>query len=152
MEYECDICNKKFSNPNSLEQHKSMAHKDNSEGKNKTNFKKYFIIMGLILIAGLLSATIYLKSSKSGKADSFAQCLTEKNVIVYGNDYCTYTNQNLNFFGKSKKYLNYIKCVENEELCNEKNVEITPTWEINGEVYSGVQNFKKLSELSGCEL
>jgi len=149
---QCDICNKKFNNQHSLEQHKSMAHIAKKEIKGKTNFKKYFIIIGLILIVGLISATIYIKSSKSGKANEFAQCLSEKNVVVYGNDYCTYTNQNLNFFGSSKKYLNYIKCIDNEQLCNEKGVEITPTWEINGKTYSGVLNFDKLSELSGCEL
>ncbi len=152
MKYECDICNKKFNSQASSDQHKSMAHSMTKNVKGKVNFKKYLTIVALILIVGLVSSTIYINSSKPGEADSFAKCLTEKGVVVFGNDYCEYTVQNLNFFGKSKEYLNYVKCVDNEELCDSKGITITPTWEINGETYDGVLNFNRLSELSGCIL
>jgi len=152
MEHKCDICNKKMNSQGSLEQHKTMAHPIVKDFKAKINFKKTFSIILLILIVGLVLATSYVKSSQPGESDSFAKCLTDKGVVVFGNDYCTYTAQNLNFFGKSKQYLNYIKCIDNEELCNSKGIITTPTWEINGETYSGVLNFNKLSELSGCEL
>jgi len=48
--------------------------------------------------------------------------------------------------------LNYVKCIENEELCDSKGVKTTPTWEINGTMYEGVQSFEKLSEISGCSI
>src|SRR3989338_2013478 len=107
---ECDICKKKFNAKDSLWQHKSMAHPIANDIKGRANFKKYFIIVALILIAALISATVYINSLKPGKFDDFAKCLADKGVIVYGNDFCTYTNQQLGFFGKSKKYLNYVRC------------------------------------------
>jgi len=72
--------------------------------------------------------------------------------VIYGNDFCQYTNRQLNFFGKSKKYLNYAKCTNNNELCDSKGVKITPTWEINGKLYEQVQSFETLSSLSGCKI
>lgn len=151
MKYNCDSCSKKFNSENSLNQHKSMAHVSVSKVKGKIDFKKYFTIIALVLIVGLVSSAVYMKSLAPGESDAFAKCLTENGAIIYGNDYCSYTGQNLNFFGKSREYLNYIKCAENEALCDEKGVRSTPTWEINGEIYRGVLNFDKLSELTGCE-
>lgn len=152
MAHKCDSCNKEFSSRGSLEQHKSMSHQVVEVIKPKRNLRKYFIIISLILITGLVSATVYINSSKPGQYDKFAKCLSDNGVVVYGNDHCSYTIQNLNFFGKSKKYLNYVKCVENKSLCNDLAVKITPTWEIDGKTYSGVLNFDRLSELSGCAL
>ena len=58
----------------------------------------------------------------------------------------------MGFFGKSKEYLNYIRCSENKELCDQKGIKITPTWEIEGKMYEQVQNFERLSAISGCEI
>ncbi len=151
MEFKCDSCNKNFNSEESLNQHNSIKH--SGEGKKgKVSMRKYFI-MGIIILIILFSLFgVYSYMQKPGQYDDFVKCLTDKNIVVYGNDYCSYTNQQLNFFGKSKKYLNYIKCVDNEKLCDEKGVEITPTWEIDGESYSGIQSLEKLSALTGCEI
>jgi len=55
-------------------------------------------------------------------------------------------------FGDSFKYVNYIDCPENQDLCNEKGIQGYPTWIINGKQYPGEQTFQKLSELTGCSL
>lgn len=153
MEYKCEICNKNFNSKESLEQHNFMKH--STIEKKPISLKKYFIwtMIGLILVLIVLSVNNYLKNSQApGKYDNFAKCLTEKGVVIYGNDFCQYTTKQLNFFGKSKKYLNYIKCIENEALCDEKGVKITPTWEINGKTYPQVQTFEALAGYSECEL
>jgi len=150
MEFECKICNKKFNSKESLEQHIKAKHQEKEEKKPK-NTKKY-LLFGIFLVAIILFAvTFYVKSLSPGKYDDFAKCLGEK-AVIYGNDFCDYTNQQRNLFGKSQKHLNYVKCIENEELCNSKQVKITPTWEINGTNYEGVQGFEKLAALSGCEI
>lgn len=150
MGYRCEDCNKSFNNEESFRQH-NLAKHTNKKHK-KINFKKYFIFIaiGLTIILLVLSVNSYIK--KPGEYNDFAKCLTEKGAVIYGNDYCQYTIKQLNFFGKSQKYLNYVKCIDNEELCNSKGVSITPTWEINGESYSGVQTFERLSAVSGCEI
>lgn len=150
MSIKCDICNIDFNSKFSLEQH-SLAKHPESKPK-KINFRKYFLIsiFALTIILSAFSVSSYM--NQPGEYDEFAKCLTEKGAVVYGNNFCSYTAKQMNFFGKSKEHLNYVQCVKDEELCNSKGVEITPTWEINGETYSGVQTFERLSALTGCDL
>ncbi len=77
-----------------------------------------------------------------GKYDDFAKCLTEKGAVMYGEDWCQYTNAQKNMFGKSFKYINYqVK----------RNLNIRPTWVINEKTHETVQSFERLSELTGCK-
>ena len=150
MTHKCDLCNRDFDSDESLKQH-SLAKHANKEPK-KINFKKYFVFTAIILAIIFLSLSVNSYMKRPGQYNDFAKCLTEKGAVIYGNDFCSYTAQQLNFFGKSKEYLNYVKCINNEELCNNRGISVTPTWEINGESYSGVQTFKRLSAITGCNL
>ena len=153
MEYKCDNCNKKFGTEESLKQHNSAVHSSKeAEEKKPIKIKKYVLIAIVVVALVLVIAGFYLKSQKPGLYDDFAKCLKEKNIIVYGNDFCQYTGKQLNMFGKSEKYLDYVKCANNKELCDSKGIKITPTWEINGKMYEQIQSFEKLAELSGCKL
>lgn len=152
MEYKCNDCNRNFKTQESLHQHNSMKHVNERKEKARINFKKYFIFSTIILIVILIALSINAQIKKPGQLDGLAKCLTEKEVVIYGNDYCQYTVKQLNFFGKSQKYLNYVKCSENNELCDSKNIQTTPTWEINGEMYSQVQPIDKLAAISECEI
>ena len=145
----CKLCNKNFKSGESLEQHKNSVHINE---KPSINLKRYFLFGAVILAVLIFSYTIYERAQKPGSYDDFAKCLTSTGAVIYGNDFCSYTNQQLNSFGKSKKYLNYVKCLDNKELCDSKNVEITPTWEIDGGIVNGVQSFESLSGLSGCKI
>ena len=149
-EFTCSVCSKKFSSNESLSQHYQSKH--SGAPQKRTNLKKYFILAGLILAIGIIAMTFYVRSQKPGQYDEFAKCLTEKGAVIYGNDFCQYTAKELNWFGNSEKYLNYVKCVNNKELCDSKGVKITPTWEIEGKTYEGVQGIEKLAELSGCKI
>jgi hypothetical protein len=151
MVFKCNICNRDFVSEESLKQHNEIKHRV-EEKKAKINMRKYIILSLILLIILFSIITVSSYAKKPGKYDEFAKCLTEKGAIIYGNDYCSYTINQLSFFGKSKKYLNYVKCAYNERLCNEKEIEITPTWEIKGEMYLQVQTFERLSALSGCEI
>jgi len=153
MEYKCRECNRNFDTRESLEQHNLAKHSAKEiKGSKKINFKKYFIFSALILIILFSVFSIYSYSKKPGEYDDFAKCLKEKGVVIYGNDYCEYTMKQLGFFGKSREYLNYVKCIDNKKLCDEKDIKVTPTWEINGAMYPQVQTFEALSKISGCEL
>lgn len=147
-EVKCTICDKKFSSEESLSQHSRAVHTN----VKKKSMKKYVFIAVLLISLILFLYTAYARSQRPGKYDYFAKCLTEKGAIIYGNDFCSYTAKQLNFFGKSKEYLNYVKCIDNEALCNSKGVKLTPTWEINNKMYEQVQTFERLAELSGCEI
>jgi len=152
MEFKCNNCNRDFSSEESLTQHNSSKHITAVKKSTGFNSKKYIMISLVVLILVFSILTINSYMNKSGGYDEFAECLNEKGVIVYGNDFCQYTAKQLNFFGKSKENLNYVKCIDNEALCDEKGVSVTPTWEIDGQMYEQVQDFEKLSLLTGCEL
>ncbi len=97
------------------------------------------IIIGLIIIIGL---PLTIRAVTPGKWDHFAQCLTEKGVVMQGEDWCQYTNAQKGMFGKSFKYIDYqIK----EDLV------LRPTWIIDGEKYEKVQSFERLRDLTGCD-
>lgn len=145
----CEICSKGFKTIEGLNQHKTDVH---SGKKKKLNVRLYAVIVILVLIVLFLSWTFISNSKKPGKYDDFAKCLTEKGAVIYGNDFCEYTRKEMNFFGKSSKYLNYIKCINNKALCDSKGVKLTPTWEINGEMHEQVQTLERLAYLTGCKL
>lgn len=152
MVFECNKCDKSFVSEESLTQHNLAKHSGDIGESGKINFRKYIIIfmVGLIVVFSTMMGYSYLQ--RPGEYDDFAKCLTEKGAVVYGNDFCTYTGKQLNFFGPSEGYLNYIKCAENQDLCDSKGVTITPTWEIDGKMYEQVQTFETLSRLTGCEI
>jgi hypothetical protein len=152
MRFECNHCSKKFTSEHGLSQHNSSVHSGNMKESGKINFKKYVLFSMIALIFIFSSMTVYSYSQRAGEYDDFAKCLTEKGAVVYGNDFCSFTNKQLNYFGNSDKYLDYVKCTENQALCNEKGVTVTPTWEIDGSMYKSVQTFEGLATISGCEI
>lgn len=151
-EFECKSCSKKFKTEESLNQHINASHKSEEKKTDKKKIKKYFVMIGIILAIIVFGYTFYIRGQAPGEYDNFAKCLNEKGAVMYGNDFCQYTAKQLNMFGKSGKYLNYVKCADNEKLCNLKSIDITPTWEINGKMYEQVQNFDTLGNLAGCEI
>ncbi len=153
MAFTCSHCQKGFETEDSLHQHVQAKHVTSSPvSQKKVKFKHYFIYLAIAASILLLAYSVYSYMQKPGNFDDFAKCLTEKGAVVYGNDACQYTNKQLNYFGNSKKYLNYIKCSENRALCDQKGVRTTPTWEINGQTYSQVQTFETLAAATGCKI
>ena len=149
MEYKCKICDRDFESEQSLSQHNQSKH---AHVETKINYRKYFLIGIAIAIVVLVSFSAYSYSTRPGKFNEFAKCLTEKGAVVYGNDFCSYTAKQLNYFGNSQVYLNYTKCIDHKKLCDDKGITITPTWEINGSYYTQVQTFERLSEITGCKI
>jgi len=101
-------------------------------------------ILLIILIAGTAFGA-YLHY-KPGRYDSFAKCLTEKGVIMYGADWCQYTAAQRGMFGKSFKYITYKNYDARDDI------KITPTWEVDGQLYERVLAFDRLAGLSVCTL
>jgi len=154
-EFECKLCKKKFQSDEGLAQHTNAKHGESNKEKGKKDKKKlknYLVLVLLLIAIGIFSYTIYLRNKGPGQYDDLAKCLTEKGAIIYGNDFCQFTARQLNSFGKSERYLKYVKCAANQQLCDSKDIRITPTWEISGKMYSGIQSFEKLAELTGCKL
>ncbi len=133
-----------------LKEEERKKEKEELYKSNKKTLRMGYIIIIVLLIGAGYS--VYALMASSSKYDSFAQCLKDKGAIVYGNDFCQYTGKQLAMFGSSAKKLNYVKCAENKNLCDDNGIKITPTWEINGNFYKEVQQLQRLSELTGCKL
>ncbi|MDP2704387.1 MAG: protein disulfide isomerase family protein [bacterium] len=126
------------------------------------NSKKSLTLIGAIGIIGLLVLAMwYFARPKSayGNLDEFAKCLAEKEVTMYGADWCPHCQNEKNRFGDSFKYVPYVECPDEPKLCIEKGIEGYPTWLLpaqaglpDGTKLVGEQGLEKLSEISGCAL
>lgn len=116
---------------------KIFEHEKQRKKKNKQ--KVVVITLAVLLILGSL---ITYSRVTPGKYDGFAKCLTESGAVMYGEDWCQYTQGQKGMFGKSFKYINYqVKTGLNKR----------PTWVIDGQSYETVQSFDRLSALTGCK-
>ncbi|MCM2339300.1 MAG: thioredoxin domain-containing protein [Burkholderiales bacterium] len=114
----------------------------------------FFLIMGLLILGTV--ATILLNkgsSTVSTKYDAFAQCLASKDMTMYGAVWCSHCKAEKDKFEGAFKYVPYVECTENPDLCIAKGIEGYPTWiDGEGKKYVGEQGLEKLSEISGCVL
>ncbi len=108
---------------------------------------KYLLCLSLIALLILVGC-----SNKPGKYDSFAQCLFEKGVTMYGTGWCSHCQNQKKMFGKSFQYVNYVDCDRYSDECLKNGIRGYPTWIINDEKYPGEQYLYKLATLSGCVL
>lgn len=104
-----------------------------------------------ILLVMLSSLVLSGCSSKPGKYDSLAQCLTEKGAAMYGTEWCSHCKSQKNAFGSAFQYINYIDCDFNSDECLKNGITGYPTWIINGEKYPGEQPLFKLASLTDCK-
>jgi ABC-type lipoprotein release transport system permease subunit len=105
--------------------------------------KKRIILIASGGVALVIIALIVNSALSPGKYDEFAKCLTEKGAVMYGEDWCRYTNAQKAMFGKSFKYIKYVQ---------KPDIKVRPTWVINGKTYETVQSFERLSALTGCKI
>ncbi|OGY60439.1 MAG: hypothetical protein A3I31_01075 [Candidatus Colwellbacteria bacterium RIFCSPLOWO2_02_FULL_44_20b] len=114
------------------------------------------IILGFIV----LGVALFLLVGRSGTLpvsvapfDTFAQCLAEKNVTMYGAAWCSHCQNEKKAFGDSFQYVPYVECPNNPKVCLDAGVEGYPTWILgNGEKLVGEQGLSGLADVTGCEL
>ena len=122
----------------------------------------------LAFLAGLLFAgAAYINHSSlvpSGKYDTFATCLYESGVRMYGSAGCAHCARQRTMFGDSFERIREIECdprYENAQtdLCIAKDIVGTPTWIMEDEqgndikrLPPGEKELSELAEFSGCEL
>lgn len=113
------------------------------------NNKKILIISIISIVFVLIVGGIgfsYINSKKPGPLDDFAQCLTDNGAVMYGASWCKYTAAQKQMFGNSMRFIDYRDFSENPE------VEITPTWFIDGQKYENAQSLNNLASVSGCSI
>ena len=132
--------------------------------KNQEISKENKIIMG---VAGVLSIAIIIfaivnvkktttENTGPGLYDAFAQCLTDKGAVMYGAAWCSHCQEQKKTFGSSFKFVKYVECPDNTQLCIDKGIQGYPTWLMNEKVisegFAGERSMKELSDATGCPL
>lgn len=112
---------------------------------------KYIPFILIIVIGIAAFAFSGLFQSEAENLDSFAECLTDKGIAMYGADWCPHCQDEKKNFGSAFKLVNYIECGRNPQSCLAMGVEGFPTWIFpDGKRLVGEQGIEKLSEESGC--
>jgi hypothetical protein len=132
-----------------------MGKKNKNQPTKKDN-TIYLVAGALVVIIGIIAFAATRPTSNviagPGEFDEFAKCLTEQGAIFYGTEWCGFCQRQKEDFGASMQYVNFIDCDQNRNLCQSEGITGYPTWKINGQLYPGMQQLNRLSDLSGCEL
>lgn len=124
---------------------------------NKQN-KIILVFVVILIIITIVFAVLELKDKKqiiSINYDDFAKCLTEKKAVMYGAEWCSHCKEQKAVFGNSFKYVNYVECPDNIQMCLEKGISGYPTWIIG--TSTKIEGFdentmQELSRITSCPL
>lgn len=105
----------------------------------------------ILLFAGIFAVSYSQKPSYSN-LDSFAKCLTEKGLTMYGSVTCSHCLKQKQLFGSSFQYINYVECPNDMALCTEKGITGYPTYLIGDQKFEGELTLEKFSQISSCPL
>lgn len=116
----------------------------------KSIFRSKWFYLAILVVA----AIIYLAFPKvvDGEYDTFAQCLNDAGLVMYGTDWCPHCQNQKELFGSSFEFVNFVNCDFNQQECTSNGATGYPTWKFKEEKYSGVQSLQKLAAITGCEL
>ena len=91
--------------------------------------------------------------STKAKVD-FAKYLRENNIVMYSAYWCPHCNDQKQLFGKKAvEELIVVECAKDAknnqyDLCQKKEIEGFPSWEINNKIYSGTRNLRELAQMT----
>jgi uncharacterized membrane protein/glutaredoxin len=86
-----------------------------------------------------------------------AEHLSKTDAKFYGASWCPHCNEQKKKFGSSVKRIPYVECspggqqAPSAPICKEKNITSYPTWIINGQRYTGIQELDTLAQASKYE-
>lgn len=129
--------------------------------------QEIFVVTLFSIIIFLIGCTSQIQEQKTSAVNlnSFAKCLTEKGVKMYGSYICSACLAQIKMFGGhdgSFKFIDYIECHPKgpnpqTDLCLKRDIKKTPTWILERDGIEikrleGYQIVDALSEFSGCAL
>ena len=98
-----------------------------------------------------------VRSESNAGQIALAEHLTASGAKIYTAYWCPHCHEQKELFGRqATEKLTVIECAPDgrnsqRELCEAKKIEGYPTWEINGQLDSGVKPLAKLAEASGYQ-
>lgn len=133
-------------------------------GKERSSAAAFAIAVLFAAALGFVTYYAHAKTVPSGTYDTFAQCVYEKGMRMYGAKTCSYCIKQRALFGDAVKYIKEIECDPRypnaeTERCIAKKIERTPTWILENTAGDTVKRFdpgvlslQTLAEETGCVL
>ena len=122
--------------------------------------KKFtYILIGIIVLAGVVYVIIAPPRTVAGKYDAFATCIKNSGAVFYGAFWCPHCQAEKARFGSSEKFLPYVECSTPDgqgqtQVCKDKGIQSYPTWQfanstttVNGEL-----ELSDLAQRTSCPL
>ena len=107
----------------------------------------------LLLVIGIQFTSFSILNSDENKNEGISKelaiCIGE-NSAYYSQTGCPACVTQEDMFGDNIKYISKIDCRIDMQKCIDAEIQATPTWIIDGQLYRGVQTIEKLKELTGC--
>ena len=124
----------------------------------KTSTKVFVSVVLLAVVALIGFRMTGNVVADSGIYDEFAQCLTDKDVKMYGAYWCPHCQEQKKLFGGSWDKVDYVECslpnrAGQTQICIREKINSYPTWEFSdGSRVSGKLSMQDLSLKTGCAL
>jgi len=116
------------------------------------------VLLGVLIVTAVIAAYFIGRHRRVSHLNAFAQCLSAKQIKIYGAYWCPHCADQKEVFGSAFQYVAYVECgikgsrAEAPE-CMQAGVKRFPTWQFSdGERKEGTMQLKALSEKSGCSL
>lgn len=116
-----------------------------------TNMKK--LITVAIIVLGIAGIAVLAKPKQSAALDAFAMCVRDAGAVMYGADWCPHCQNEKRAFGTAFRFIPYVECPDNPNLCIGKGVTGYPLWTFpDGRRLEGEQGLARIAAASGCSL
>ncbi|MFA7707733.1 MAG: hypothetical protein WCX73_02180 [Candidatus Pacearchaeota archaeon] len=113
----------------------------------KKDVKIYLVLTLIVLI--IIVGIFYVKENNTQTPEEKTmKCISNK-ATLYSRTTCSHCMDQKEILGQYASLFKITECDETPQLCPE--ITGTPTWEINGKLYSGVKSIKELADLTNCE-
>jgi len=115
-------------------------------------------LYGAAVLVVVIIGFVVLKNSTPSVHTSFAECLAENDVKMYGAWWCSHCENQKTIFGNAFDQIEYIECSDSgsraiNETCKDIGLKGYPTWEFSdGSRLAGEVTLEVLAEKTGCEL
>jgi hypothetical protein len=115
-------------------------------------------LLGVLIVLAVIAAYFIGRHRRVSHLTAFAQCLSAKQVMIYGAYWCPHCADQKEVFGSSFQYVSYVECGIKGSRgltpdCLQAGIKRFPTWQFSGgERYEGVMQLKALSDKTGCSL
>jgi glutaredoxin len=129
------------------------AHQGSSAAVRKRNKMVLNTIVAVVVLAAAVALGYYLlREPAPSPLDSFAQCTAKRGLTMYGTAWCPHCQEQKAMFDESFRFVRYVDCDKNAQVCLSNEVTGYPTWILSGERFEGKQSLEYLADITQCML